>query len=78
VPALPELGNRLDRTDFVEPSNAAIVHGDYRLDNCIFTAEDPGTMTAVLGPGILHPRRPAADLGMLLFYGRVQLGASWS
>ncbi len=45
-----------------------IVHGDYRLDNCIFAADDPGTIKAVLDWEMSTLGDPLADLGLLLLY----------
>ncbi len=47
-----------------------IVHGDYRLDNCIFAADDPGTIRAVLDWEMSTLGDPLADLGLLLVYWR--------
>jgi aminoglycoside phosphotransferase (APT) family kinase protein len=48
----------------------SIVHGDYRLDNCIFAADDPGTVKAVLDWEMSTLGDPLADLGLLLVYWR--------
>jgi aminoglycoside phosphotransferase (APT) family kinase protein len=48
----------------------AIVHGDYRLDNCIFDAADPGRIRAVLDWEMSTLGDPLADLGLLLVYWR--------
>ncbi len=46
----------------------AIVHGDYRIDNCLFDAGDPGRMAAVLDWEMSTLGDPMADLGLLLVY----------
>lgn len=45
-----------------------IVHGDYRIDNCLFDAEDPGRIRAVLDWELSTLGDPLADLGLLLVY----------
>ena len=46
----------------------AIVHGDYRIDNCLFDAADPGRVRAVLDWELSTLGDPLADLGLLLVY----------
>jgi aminoglycoside phosphotransferase (APT) family kinase protein len=46
----------------------AIVHGDYRIDNCLFDAADPGVIRAVLDWELSTLGDPLADLGLLLVY----------
>ena len=45
-----------------------IVHGDYRIDNCLFDARDPGRILAVLDWELSTLGDPLADLGLLLIY----------
>ncbi len=45
-----------------------IVHGDYRIDNCLFDAADPGRINAVLDWELCTLGDPLADLGLLLVY----------
>ena len=45
-----------------------IVHGDYRIDNCLFDAADPGQISAVLDWELSTLGDPLADLGLLLVY----------
>jgi aminoglycoside phosphotransferase (APT) family kinase protein len=45
-----------------------IVHGDYRIDNCLFDATDPGRIRAVLDWEMSTLGDPLADLGLLLVY----------
>lgn len=47
---------------------ASIVHGDYRIDNCLFDRADPGRITAVLDWEMSTLGDPLADLGLLLVY----------
>ena len=45
-----------------------IVHGDYRIDNCLFDGADPGRIRAVLDWELSTLGDPLADLGLLLVY----------
>ncbi|WP_142104152.1 phosphotransferase family protein [Pseudonocardia cypriaca] len=45
-----------------------IVHGDYRFDNCLFDADEPGRIRAVLDWELSTLGDPLADLGLLLVY----------
>ncbi len=67
VPAVDALLAALRRR---EPGGrpAAIVHGDYRLDNCLMDPRDPGRVAAVLDWELSTLGDPLADVGMLLFY----------
>jgi len=49
-----------------EQGPATIVHGDYRLDNCMIAAD--GTIMAVLDWEICTLGDPLADLGLLMVY----------
>jgi aminoglycoside phosphotransferase (APT) family kinase protein len=52
------------------PASAAatLVHGDYRLDNTILSAADPGRMAAIIDWEMATLGDPLADLGLLLTY----------
>jgi aminoglycoside phosphotransferase (APT) family kinase protein len=45
-----------------------LVHGDYRLDNCVLDAQDPARIVAVLDWEMSTLGDPLADLGLLLVY----------
>jgi aminoglycoside phosphotransferase (APT) family kinase protein len=47
-----------------------VVHGDYRMDNCVFDAADPGRIRAVLDWEMSTLGDPLADLGLLFVYWR--------
>ncbi|MEU4641464.1 phosphotransferase family protein [Micromonospora sp. NPDC023814] len=67
--ALDELGARL--TDALPAAGrSAIVHGDFRLDNCLLDRRDPARVRAVLDWELSTLGDPMTDLGMLLFYWR--------
>ena len=51
---------------------STIVHGDYRIDNCMFAADDPGRIVSVLDWELSTLGDPLADLGLLLVYWRQQ------
>lgn len=51
-----------------ETQRNTIVHGDYRIDNCLFDTDDPGRIRAVLDWELSTLGDPLADLGLLLVY----------
>jgi aminoglycoside phosphotransferase (APT) family kinase protein len=65
VPELEELARRLAAAIPPE-SGAAVVHGDYRLDNCVLS--DDGHIAAVLDWEMATLGDPLADLGMQVMY----------
>ncbi|MFD7446644.1 phosphotransferase family protein [Streptomyces sp. NPDC059909] len=73
LPAVDELAARLDaalpKISILKPS---IVHGDYRLDNCLMDLADPARVAAVLDWELSTLGDPMTDLGLLLFYWREQ------
>jgi aminoglycoside phosphotransferase (APT) family kinase protein len=52
-------------------SGASIVHGDYRIDNCISSEED--TIAAVLDWEMATLGDPLTDVGLLLMYWRLHV-----
>ncbi|GAB4586260.1 phosphotransferase family protein [Nocardia sp. IFM 10818] len=69
VPDLTALGRELaDRMP--ADSGSCLVHGDFRLDNCLMSPTDPGRVRAVLDWELSTLGAPLSDLGLLLFYWR--------
>jgi aminoglycoside phosphotransferase (APT) family kinase protein len=69
VPAVDELARRL-RADPPAGPGGAIVHGDFRIDNCLLARQVPPAVNAVLDWELATLGEPLADLGLLLFYWR--------
>jgi aminoglycoside phosphotransferase (APT) family kinase protein len=69
VAAVEELGRRLRQACPAQSANT-IVHGDFRLDNCVLDPADPGRIAAVLDWELSTLGDPLTDLGMLLFFWR--------
>jgi aminoglycoside phosphotransferase (APT) family kinase protein len=67
LPTVDELYHRLAGATPPE-SGAAIVHGDYRLDNAILDRDDPGTVRAIVDWEMAALGDPLADLGLMLVY----------
>lgn len=65
LPMLDEVHAELSKR-IPEQGPATIVHGDYRLDNCI--VNDDGRIVAVLDWEICTLGDPLADLGLLMVY----------
>ncbi len=63
APVLDWLGRHLPASNV-----AALLHNDYRLDNCLLDAADPGRIEAVLDWDMCTRGDPLADLGYLLNY----------
>lgn len=60
-----DLAARLPRS----PS-PTIVHGDFRLDNCVMDTDDPSRVVGVLDWEMSTLGDPLTDLGLMLFYWR--------
>jgi aminoglycoside phosphotransferase (APT) family kinase protein len=72
LPAVDELARRL-RAALPDSPAPTIVHGDYRLDNTVLDANDPGRIIAVLDWEMATLGDPLSDVGLfLLYYGRDQ------
>jgi aminoglycoside phosphotransferase (APT) family kinase protein len=69
VPELDALAAALEANLPASPP-PAIVHGDFRLDNCLMDYADPGRVAAALDWELSTIGDPLADLGLLLFYWR--------
>lgn len=65
IPAIDQVHDAL-LASVPDQGPAAIVHGDYRLDNCLLT--DDGDVAAVLDWEICTLGDPLADLGLLVVY----------
>jgi aminoglycoside phosphotransferase (APT) family kinase protein len=63
APVLDWLGRQLPPS-----GGAALLHNDYRLDNCLLDSTDPGRIEAVLDWDMCTQGEPLADLGYLLNY----------
>ena len=66
-PDLDALAARLAET-VPATQRSGIVHGDYRMDNCLLDPEVPGRVRAVLDWEMSTLGDPLTDLGMLLVY----------
>jgi len=73
LPVVDEVHDLLARA-IPEQGPAAIVHGDYRLDNCM--VGDDGQVVAVLDWEICTLGDPLADVGLLLVYSPDEEGTS--
>jgi aminoglycoside phosphotransferase (APT) family kinase protein len=69
VPALSELALRLIRR-VPRAQRTSIVHGDYRLDNSVYSHTDPGQIEAILDWELSSLGDPLVDLGLSRFYWR--------
>jgi len=63
APVLDWLGRHLPKSRAV-----ALLHNDYRLDNCLLDSADPGHIVAVLDWDMCTQGDPLADLGYVLNY----------
>jgi len=70
VPDLDWTADWLERSQPPEPERVTLVHGDYRLDNTIFTLEPPPRLLGVVDWELATLGDPLADLGWLLAFWR--------
>jgi aminoglycoside phosphotransferase (APT) family kinase protein len=66
-PTLDALAARLAET-VPEPARTSVLHGDYRLDNCLLDPGVPGRVRAVLDWEMSTLGDPLTDVGMLFVY----------
>jgi aminoglycoside phosphotransferase (APT) family kinase protein len=66
-PGLDALAARLAET-VPATQRSSIVHGDYRLDNCLLDPAEPGRIRAVLDWEMSTLGDPLTDLGMMFVY----------
>ncbi|NNG21006.1 phosphotransferase family protein [Naumannella sp. ID2617S] len=64
---LPDLARRLGESLPTSPPSR-IIHGDYRMDNCVVDADDPGRIRAVLDWELSTLGDPVADLAQTVLY----------
>lgn len=67
APRLRDLADRLGESMPQSPSSR-ITHGDYRMDNCVYDADDPGRIRAVLDWELSTLGDPIADLAQTAMY----------
>jgi aminoglycoside phosphotransferase (APT) family kinase protein len=67
APDFAELGRRLARA-LPSSERSTLLHGDFRLDNVVLDAQDPGKAVAVLDWEMATLGEPLVDLGMLMLY----------
>ena len=70
VPDLDWAADWLEQHQPPEPAQARIVHGDYRLDNVIFTQSPPPKLLGIVDWELATLGDPLADLGWLLAFWR--------
>lgn len=70
LPGIDELHDALV-DQMPKESGAAIIHGDYRIDNCIASTEDG--IAAVLDWEMATLGDPLSDVGLLLMYWRLNM-----
>ena len=68
LPQMEQLAAWLDTRIPPDPPRAALVHGDYKLDNVILDASAPHRIVAVLDWEMSAIGDPLVDLGILLCY----------
>ena len=64
---LPVLAERL-RQDMPTSPSSRIIHGDYRMDNCVVDPDDPGRIKAILDWELSTLGDPVADLAQTVLY----------
>lgn len=69
VPAVDALCREL-ATRVPHSPRPTVVHGDFRLDNCLMDQTDPSRVAGVLDWEMSTLGDPLTDLGMMLFYWR--------
>jgi aminoglycoside phosphotransferase (APT) family kinase protein len=69
VPEIDELGRRLAE-QVPTQQRSTIVHGDYRMDNVVYDAADPGRIRAVLDWELSTLGDPLADVAFLMLFWR--------
>jgi aminoglycoside phosphotransferase (APT) family kinase protein len=69
VPEIDELGRRLAE-QVPAQQRSTIVHGDYRMDNVVYDAADPGRIRAVLDWELSTLGDPLADVAFLMLFWR--------
>lgn len=69
VPAIDELAVLLGE-HIPTTSRHSLVHGDFRLDNCLMDLHDPGKIAAVLDWELSTLGDPLTDLGLTMFFWR--------
>ncbi|MFE7228335.1 phosphotransferase family protein [Nocardioides sp. NPDC057577] len=69
VAAVTELSARLSK-QVPTAERTSIVHGDYRLDNCMMDLDDPARVRAVLDWEMSTLGDPLTDLALMLLYWR--------
>ncbi|MFC9502240.1 phosphotransferase family protein [Streptomyces sp. NPDC057002] len=68
LPELDALHGKLERGLPEHDGAGSVLHGDYRLDNVILDAADPGRIAAIVDWEMAALGDPLADLGLLLVY----------
>ena len=67
IPDLDEVGRWLG-ANLPQSSTATIVHGDYRLGNCMYTTDAPARLTAILDWEMATIGDPLADIGYMMIH----------
>lgn len=67
IPAMDELCTFLAER-IPEPAGVSVLHNDWKLDNAMFDADDPGKLVAVFDWDMATLGDPLVDLGTLLSY----------